>query len=380
MADPERTNLRDFPSGRPALQPHTRAVSSVTSERVSWLWPGRLAIGKITIMDGDPGLGKSTITLDLAARISRGLPLPGDTHHRGIGVGNPRGVLILSAEDGDSDTIRPRLDAAGADVRRVFLFSMRDEENNDYLPSLDQHVDGIRKHIESTDAALVIIDPLMAYLGANVKGNNDQDVRRVLSPFSSMLHRMKCSAMLLRHINKAIGMSPLHRGGGSIGIIGAARFGLLVGKDEDDETGQRRILAINKVNIGAEEPSLAYHLVGVPGTDVARIEWLGESPVVARDLLGQKTDSERSGLKEAEGWLEELLANGPRDAKELQKLARDSGISWRTVEDAKKRLGAQSGRKGFGTGSTWKWWIPKLLVGGKTPSQQSDDNDLWEDE
>lgn len=354
MADPA-SNIRPMPTLVRPLTAYARTVASVKSERVSWLWPGRLALGKLTIVDGDPGLGKSTMTLDWAARISRGLPLPSDAENRGACIGQPRGVILLSAEDDEADTIRPRLEAAGADLNRVVLISLRDEHHNDFLLTLEQHVDVIEQQIESANAALVIIDPLMVYLGANVKSNNDQDVRRVLSPFTSMLARTRCACVVLRHLNKNAGMSSLYRGGGSIGIIGAARFGLLLARDPKDESGRALVLAVQKNNIGMPATSLACRLENVPGTDVARVEWLGESAETATNLL---SDVNRAGVQDAAGWLYDSLKAGPVSTKDLQRSARDAGINWRTIEEAKRIMDVRSDRKGFGKDGVWRWHLP----------------------
>lgn len=352
MSDPSPVNVHAFP-GQKVLMPFAERVSDITPQRVIWLSVGRLAVGKITILDGDPGLGKSTLTLDWAARVTRGENLPFGPKNR------PRSVIILSAEDGKHDTIRPRLDAAGADLSRVFLFWMRDEAGEQYLPGIPHDIASLMSQVEATDAALVIVDPLMAFLGGDVKSNNDQDVRRALSPFASGLERTGAAGLISRHLNKAAGMASLYRGGGSIGIIGAARFGLLVAKDPDDESGKRRILAVQKCNIGEEQPSLAYHLEGVAGTDVARVIWEGESPHRAHSLTDAPGDQGgRSSALEAKIWLGETLSLGPVTAKELQKLARDDGIAWRTIESIKQAMGVVCERVGFGRGSYWSWRLP----------------------
>lgn len=341
----------------PAIQPKVVALAGVEPERVAWLLPGRLAVGKLTVLDGDPGLGKSTITLDWAARISRGDVLPGDNERVGVGVGNPRGVLLLSAEDGLADTLRPRLDAAGANLNRVYAMQMADTRGNTFMPNLAENVDAIERMAEATDAALIVIDPLMAFLGGTVNSNRDQDVRQVLSPVASMAERTGCSILILRHLNKAQGMSTLYRGGGSIGIIGAARFGLLVGKDPNDETGQRRVLSVQKCNIGPEATSLAYRLSSVEGTDVATVEWLGESHVAAYQLAGNDGGEDGPALQEARDLLLDLLTAGPMSAKEVEDQAKAARISLRTIQRAKSQLGIKSRKSGYDGG--WQWVLPE---------------------
>lgn len=355
MAERGPRNVTAFP-GQPVLMPFAERVADILPERVRWLSMSRLAAGKITVLDGDPGLGKSTMALDWAAKITRGEALPYGPANR------PRGVLLLSAEDGKADTIRPRLDAAGADLARIFLFQMRDEEGNTYLPSLPEHLDALASQIEATDCALVIVDPLMAYLSGELKSNNDQDVRRMLSPMASTLERTGAAGLALRHLNKAIGLASLYRGGGSIGIIGAARFGLLVARDPKDAQGRRRILAIQKANIGDDDaPSLVYRLEGVPGTDVARVVWEGESELRAHALTNLPADEgERSQSHDAQVWLVDTLSGGSLPVKELQRLAREDGISWRTIERIKEAAGVFSGRVGFGRSGHWVWSLTAI--------------------
>lgn len=360
MSEPRRDNIAAFP-GQRLTTPHLHRMADVLPERIRWLSRGRLAAGKITILDGDPGLGKSTLMLDWAARMTRGEALPDGE------PGTPRAVVILSAEDGEGDTIRPRLAAAGADLSRVFTFWMRDEDG-EYLATIPHDLDGLFAQVEATRAALVIVDPLMAFLAGDIKSNSDQDVRRALSPFGTGLERTGAAALIARHLNKAVGMASLYRGGGSIGIIGAARFGLLVAKDPDDESGQRRILAVQKCNIGPEGSSLAYRLEGVPGTDVARVVWEGESHHRASHLTNPGDEGERAANAETEAWLADVLTSGPVFVKDLQKQARDDGISPQKLDRAKRRLGVQHKREGFGPNSKMKWWLPKVSVGG-TPAQ-----------
>ena len=205
----------------------------------------------------------------------------------------------------------------------------------------------------------------MAFLGMSVKGNNDQDVRRVLSPFTTMLERQSCAAIVLRHLNKGTGAPALYRGGGSIGIIGAARIGLVVGKHDDDETGRDRVLAVQKCNIAPEGPSLLYRLEGVPDTDVATVDWLGEVGVSATDLLGQRSEEERAGVTEAEEWLATLLRHGMMATKDIQAEARKAGIGWRTIETAKRRMGVQAEKGGFARDGVWRWYLPAVTVAGK---------------
>lgn len=337
----------------PEKQPIITPVSQIEAQRVDFFWPGRLAAGKITVIDGDPGLGKSTLTLELAARFSTGEPLYGGEPHE------PRGALILSAEDGESDTIRPRLEAAGADLNKCFIFKMKDDEGNEHQPIIPDDLGKLEWMAKVSNAGIIIIDPFMAFLSGEKNANRDQDVRSAMAPLASMAERIGCSVVILRHLNKSIGSSPLYRGGGSIGIIGAARFGFLIAKDPEDSTGKRRILAPQKINIGPEPPALAYHLESVPGSDVARIAWEGEIAMSTITMLeGVESENDRSSRMEARAWLAEQLSNGPTPSKDLQINARNDGVSWRTVERAKHDLGVKAQRDRFGNNGKWVWMMP----------------------
>jgi hypothetical protein len=325
--------------------------------------PGRLAVGKITIIDGDPGLGKSQISLDWASRITVGRALPGaEGWTDDTPVTAARGVLVLSAEDGEGDTIIPRLIAAGADANRVILMDMVDADGNASLPTLDGNLSAIESQIEAGNCSLVIIDPIMAYLSGSVDSSKDQDMRRVLSPIATMATRTGCAVLVLRHLNKSSGMAGIYRGGGSIGIIGAARMGLLAAKDPEDETGQRRILAVQKCNIGPEGPSLLYHVVAHPESGSSRIEWLGESGTTAAQMLGPTLNqAEKDESSDAERWLlDELTMAGIQGIAANEVLKRGAGVGFhqKTLYRAKARIGVKSQRSGYSGGGSWSWALP----------------------
>lgn len=333
---------------------HALYLSEVEPERLAWLSRGRLAVGKLTILDGDPGLGKSTLLADWSARITRGEALPdGD-------AGAPRGVVLLSAEDGLADTIRPRMEAAGADLKRVLaLQTVPDEEEPDSpgrLPMIPEDLYYIEHLVEHAKAALVIVDPLMAYLGADTNAHRDQDVRRALAPLAQLAERTGAAVVLVRHLNKAQSAHALYRGGGSIGIIGAARVGLLLAADPDDP--DRRILAPTKSNLAKEPAALAFRLAPVAGSDVARVEWLGATTHTAAALLATAGDDDaRSERDDAKTWLRDVLADGPLSAKEIFRLAAQAGIAERTLKRAKRELGIRSQRSGFGREGGYSWGL-----------------------
>lgn len=352
MAERAPNNLRSLkPESRWNL--HFRSVAGITPERVRWMSPGRLAYGKTTVLDGDPGLGKSTMALDWAAKVTRGDALPDGEPSR------PRGVVILSAEDKGSDTIRPRLEVAGADITKCMILSLMNEQGMEDLISIPENIADMTESFLDYDVAFVIIDPLMAFLSSETNANRDQDVRRSLSHVSRLAEDTGAAILMIRHLNKSIGGQSLYRGGGSIGIIGAARFGLMVGRDGQSKTD--RILTTVKANIGPEPQSWSWRLVGVPGTDVARIEWLGHSTQTAADIVEQGGSREdQEAYAEAMDWLTETLTPGPSAVKEVKRLGRDAGFSEAHLRRAKYKLGVVSEKNAFG--GEYQWRLPDTKV------------------
>ena len=325
----------------------TVCLSDVQPEAVDWLWFGRLALGKLTLIDGDPGLGKSLLSLDSTARVTTGSAWPD-----GLPCAVSGSVLLLGAEDGLADTVRPRLDVAHAAIHRVHALPIVGERPNGHPPSIPDDIPDIEAALTATGAVLLVIDPLMAFLGGKVNSHHDQDVRRALAPLAEMADRLRVAVLVIRHLNKSSGGPAIYRGGGSIGLAGAARIVLAVGSDPEDES--RRILASVKSNLSAPPPSLAYQLVEQHGT--VRIEWLGTSTVTAGQLLAAPADDEeRSAMDEATSFLRDRLGDGWVEAATATKEAAQTGISARTLKRAKALVGVVSERKGFGSEGRWFW-------------------------
>jgi AAA domain len=316
---------------------HTVRLSDVPPEPVRWLWPGRLPAGKLTLLDGDPGLGKSTLLCELAARIARGDPLPGAETEPGA----PRGVLLFSAEDGPYDTIRPRIEAAGGDPRRIVAFLAVPDGSETGRPfALPRDLPILAALVEKIDAALVVFDPLVDYLPAGVSPQSLQRVRHAMGALRASAERTGAAVVGVRHLTKSGGANPLYRGLGSIGSIAAARSGLLLAADPANP--ERRILALSKGNLTRPAASLAFRLEEVPGASVARLVWDGESPLTATQLLHAQRDAagdgaaRRSVVDEARTWLREALADGPRLAVELREDAAAHGIGEKALYAARR--------------------------------------------
>jgi hypothetical protein len=228
----------------------------------------------------------------------------------------------------------------------------------------------VENAIREMDVALLIIDPLMAYLPDTVNANRDQDVRRSLTPLADLAERTGAAVVAVRHLRKSGADSPIYRGGGSIGIIGAARSALLVARDPDDPTGERRILAALKSNLGPLPGSLCFRVAMEPSAAQPHITWEGETTHRAADLLAQTNDGERGPSDDAESFLRDLLADGPILAREVSRQSRQAGIAPRTLERAKGRLGIKSVRPDGFTGA-WYWAFPETYnaKGGRTSPQ-----------
>ena len=217
--------------------PHFRPVSEVTLRLVEWLWPGHLALGEVALLEGDPDRGKSFVALDLCARLSTGRPWPD-----GAPAPAPAASVFVSGEDSDKTTVGPRLRALGADLTRVFV-----PDGHEAGPAaklcLPAQTGVLEQVVAQTGARLVVIDPIMHFLGREVNPSSDQSVRRALDPLGALARRHGCAVLLVRHLNKAEGLRALYRGLGSVALLGACRSAWLIA--EDAASPGRRVLAPN---------------------------------------------------------------------------------------------------------------------------------------
>ena len=364
LAQAEPLHPEARPSQSSAAAGHLSAsggilVSEVETERVAWLWRGWLALGKISVLDGDPGLGKSAVVLEIAARLSTGRPFP-DGSECEAGAG---GVVILSAEDGLADTIKPRLETAGADTSRISslgtVWEGQGGRRYERTLSLPEDIPLIEREIRRVEAKLVIVDPLMAFLPKKIDAHKDQDVRRALAPFASMAERTGAALYLVRHLSKSEGSSPIYRGGGSIGIIGAARMGALVAIDPKDE--ERRVLAPTKNNLAVHPKGLLYALEEA-NNGAVRVLWAGESEYSASELLQSVRVDTADARREAEDFLVSLLSDGAVPKGSVEEEAKAANISPGTLRRAKTSLGVVAAREnqvgGERGAGCWVWKLP----------------------
>ncbi len=341
----------------------TVSLAEVAPAAVDWFWPSRLAFGTLGLLEGDPELGKSTLTLDLAARLTTGRPMPGSDYRNA-----PAQVVLLSSEDDMAKTVRPRLEAAGADLTRVFAFTEVVCGGETWLPSFPQDVDRLEALIRDHQARLVVIDPLVAFLDRSVDPNRDRDVRRVLYRLKRVAEATGAVLLLLRHLNKAGSVQALYRGGGSIGITAAVRCGLLAGRDPDLADGlDTFVLVVHKNNLCPRPPALRYRLVDRDGVPV--IEWLGPVNCEPERLLGAMPSTHEQAIDQAVDFLERELAGGPVPAGELKPKALALGYNWSTVQRAKQLLGVLVSTPTHFKGP-WTWELPARPASATSESKR----------
>jgi hypothetical protein len=312
-------------------------LADVVEEPIFWLWPGRLAFGKFNLCDGDPGDGKSLFTIDLAARVTTGRPLPG--FYSGPEAAS---VVILAAEDGIADTVKPRFTAAGGDPSLVHVMTGTRRGKKDGFPSLTKDVAALADLVRGVGARLVIIDPLTSYLGG-CDTHKDAEVRQALTPLVAMASETGACVLAVRHLSKAEARAALYRGGGSIAFIGVARGALLLARHPDDKA--RRVVAVSKSNLAAEAQSWVFSVV-TDNRGRASIAWEPHpSELTAEDLV-RAMDERGKGRTDADtvegqavAFLRETLAHGPKLSKDVEEEAREAhSISERTLNRARQTL------------------------------------------
>jgi hypothetical protein len=321
------------------------SLARVQAETVGWLWRPFLPRGKLALLDGDPGVGKSLLTIDLASRLSRGGPLPD-----GSPADRPHTVLLLNAEDSAADTTRPRAVAAGADLDRLGVVSGLDR-----LPLLPDCLPDLERLIAARRADLLVIDPLMAFLPPKVSANLDQCVRTALTPLAQLAERTDCGILLVRHLRKITGGRAVRRGQGSMGIVGAVRTGLLAGPHPVDSS--LGVLAVVKSNLAGAVPSQTYR-IAAGATGLPLVEWVGPVDVSA-DGVGGKPPERLHPREWAGLWLQQQLASGPTRAAEVLTAATEAGIPEATLRRAKGVIGVESHQvKGADGRREWYWYDP----------------------
>jgi len=341
-------------------EPVVTPLANVQPVEIKWLWPRRIARGKISLIAGTPGLGKSLVTMDLAARVSTGGKWP-------CGEGSaPKGkIILLSAEDDVADTILPRFLAAGGDRTNAFILEAIKHGANGKTRrgfNLGTDLEHLEAAIKSTgDVQLVIIDPLSAYFGGGkIDTHRDADVRAVLAPFADLAARHAVAIVGVAHLNKASGTKAISRVSGSGAFVAAARASYLVSRDPQDE--KRRLMLPLKNNLGEDLTGFGFKIalktVDETPLTAPALNW--EDTVVtmtADEALAEDTtqDGRKSeSLEIAKNLIQEMLKEGPRAIGEIEKRAKELGISEKTLRNAKNKMGIKSVKSG-GPGAPWLW-------------------------
>ena len=320
----------------------TVCLADVEAKRIDWLWEPYVAMGKVTCLEGDPGIGKSWITLAMAVAVSNGTGLPECV------LSAPSPVLIFSAEDDLSDTIKPRLETMGADHSRIFAYLLPVAFNEKGLSEIEQ---AIIQH----NPALVFFDPLMAFVGEGVDIHRANQTRHILTKLKEIAERRNCAIVIVRHLTKGSKDKGIYRGMGSIDITGAVRSVLLVGVDPSNDA-KRAIIHI-KSNLSKKGPSLGYRL------EEDSFTWTGRSDLTAAQVLASDLNIEtESKVERAKKFLSEFLEKGPVLMSEVVNMGKAEGISEATMRRAKKAIGAVSkpaGREGEKGAEAWFWQLAK---------------------
>ena len=311
-------------------------MSEVETQEVEWLWYPYIPYGKLTIVQGDPGDGKTTLVLNLAARLTKGECFEEDGEVR-----EPMNIIYQTAEDGLADTIKPRLEQAGADCERVMVI----DESERSLSMSDKRLE---EAIIKTGARLLILDPIQAYLGKAIDMNRANEARDMTKKLGALAEKYKCAIILIGHMNKMGSNKAAYRGMGSIDFFAVARSVLLVGRVEGEEN-IRAVVPI-KSNLAAFGHAKAFELTN------GKFEWLGDYEITADEILGGLTPKGNK-MEQAKKILRELAEeNDAVKSNELFDLAERKGISKRTMENAKKEMGIQAKK----INNAWYWELKNL--------------------
>jgi putative DNA primase/helicase len=340
----------------------SRCAADIRPEKIEGIWFGRLARGKHTCIAGEPGTGKSQLTLSIVAAVTTGGEWPCG-EGRAI-VGN---VIVLNAEDGASDTIVPRLLAAGADRTRVTIVSaVRNPDGSRRTMNLQNDLELLEREIARiSNVALVVIDPISSYLG-KADSHKNSEVRGVLEPLSEMAERLRVAFLSVTHFSKSganNGTKALHRFIGSIAFTGAPRAAFAVIEDAEHEG--RRLFLHAKNNLARTPQGLAFRLeqcIVPDDISASRIVWDTETvSITANDALAadEAGTESRTTKTEAIQFLNAVLAGGPVPAAEVNRMARDHGLTPKVVRSAREALVVKIERDGFGPGSKSLWSLPE---------------------
>jgi AAA domain len=322
------------------------SIADVQPRAVEWLWKPYIPLGKLTLFDGDPGVGKSWATCALVTAITHGYGLPDvlDTE--------PRKVIMLSAEDGLDDTIRPRLEAMGADLAKVIA-------RNKAMTFDEKGIQQLEAQVSKLKPALIVIDPLFAFVGGKTDIYRDNEARKVTTPLAELAQNHGCAIVAVRHLTKQQ-QKAIYAGGGSMAFIGAARSALLFGHDANNP--QKCGFVRAKCNLAPKGDAIGYRIERT-ADERGRFEWTGKSDLTAEKILATPNmngSGEQTATLEARDFLREMLRSGRATAEEIYREAKSAGIAEITLRRAKRALKVRARResKGNNGGGAWVWEMP----------------------
>ena len=314
-------------------------ASDVDCRNIEWLWYPFIPYGKVTVLQGDSGDGKSLVILKLAAMLTQGEPMPftdGDGQ-------TPINVIYQSSEDDADDTIVPRFMESGGNPDRLFFIS----EKEKFLSFSDER---LLTALEQTQARLIILDPLSAYIGESTQLNSANAVRSQFRPLIEIAKKQRCAILIIHHQNKQIGQKAINRGSGSVDVIAAARSALIIARTSRDRPDER-ILAQVKCNVGPTGNAIVFSVSN------GEVEWIREDARTADEVLGN-TFSEPgrhdTQLQTAKETLRQFLSAGPRPQQEVMHMMKAAGVGESTAKKAKAQLEIRSVKQG----SMWFWSLP----------------------
>ncbi|MCB5386672.1 MAG: AAA family ATPase [Anaerobutyricum hallii] len=319
-------------------------MEQVEVEKIDWLLYPFIPFGKVTIVQGDPGEGKTTMVLQIIAKLTKGeAVLPSGSDEPALEEKTmdlePVNVIYQTAEDGLGDTIKPRLLSAGADCSRVMVI----DDNDQALTMMDARLE---EAIIKTKARLVVLDPIQGFLGAAVDMHRANEIRPLMKRVAVLAEKYHCAIILIGHMNKNSNGKSSYRGLGSIDFQAAARSVLIVGRIKDEP--EIRVVCHVKSSLAPEGKSIAFRLDKDTG-----FEWIGEYDISADDLLSG--DNRGQKIHEAKEFLKEILVSGSVAQTKVAEEAESRGIKKKTLWNAKKELEIESVK----IGNQWFWMLPE---------------------
>ena len=342
--------------------PHIVAtpLADIEPETIAWLWEPYIAYGKITIVEGDPGLGKTYLMLAIAGAVTKGYALPDQTGKVGPPHSEPRNAIYITAEDGIADTLRPRADQIDADLKRLYVVRGWTADDTALNPFSFAQLNLLEEVIRDLKAVVVILDPLQAFLGADVDMFRANEVRPLLSQLRDIAEAQRCAIIAIRHWTKVIGGKALYRGQGSVDFTAAARCVLALGEAPDDET--LRVIAQSKNNIAPIGKSQLFRLTE------EGFSWYGISDLDANTLTGMQPQKRQHQRNAASQWLKDYLKDGPQAAADLIRIAEAAGINEKTLRRAKEHLGILVRKEE----NHWYWRLPLFGPWDRHPEEDGD--------